>query len=460
MLSAFLTTVFLLITPPFFSLHAQNNNSKERLIVRYKQQAGLSDKLKIRKLIGSVLSDSIDKLNIQVLEVPSAASDKALEVLLKNNLILYAEKDALAYASEMTNDTYLGNQWGLTKIQAAGSGESAWNYAKGNSSVLVSVIDTGIDQNHPDLIGKIAKNKNCTSSTTVDDKYAHGTHVAGIAAAVTNNGSGVAGLGYNVRLINAKGLGDNGSGYYSWIANCIIWSADNGAQVLNLSLGGSASSQALSDAVNYAVNKGAVLVAAAGNSNSSSPSYPAYFTNAIAVAATDSNDQKASFSNYGNWVDLAAPGVSIYSTAPNHTNQLKIYNYAYLSGTSMATPFVAALAALIKSAGNLTGQEIKDNLYSNADKISGTGSLWAHGRINALNSIKEVSVFTPSLTLTPTPTLTPPAGDSPTPTITPTPTPTVTPTRTPTRTPTPAIPSGASPTPTPWYCRYWPQYCQ
>src|SRR3990167_8902230 len=305
---------------------AQNNPQKERLIVRFAPQAGNTDKFKIRQMIGALLSEKIDNLNAEIFVVPLPLFDKLLDVLKKHDLVLYAEKDNLAFALETTNDPYLPNQWGLSKIRASDSGESAWNYSHGNPDVLLAVVDTGMDQNHADLIGKIAKNKNCSNSSTVDDRYGHGTHVAGIAAAATNNSKGVAGIGYNVRLLNAKGLGDSGSGYYSWIANCIIWSADNGASVINMSLGGSSSSQTLADSVNYAWNKGVVVVAAAGNSGSSSPSYPAYYANSVAVAATDENDQKAGWSNYGSWVDLAAPGVSIYSTAPNHTNSLKIYN--------------------------------------------------------------------------------------------------------------------------------------
>ena len=176
---------------------AQNNPLKERLIVRFAPQAGNTDKLKIRQMIGALLSEKIDKLNAEVFEVPQPLFDKLLDVLKKHDLVLYAEKDNLAFALETSNDPYLPNQWGLSKIRASDPGESAWNYSHGNSDVLLAVVDTGIDQNHADLIGKIAKNKNCSSSSTVDDRYGHGTHVAGIAAAATNNSKGVAGGGHN-----------------------------------------------------------------------------------------------------------------------------------------------------------------------------------------------------------------------------------------------------------------------
>lgn len=460
---------FILFLPRYFSSQAVNHSGlRERIIVRFKQGSSDFDKFKIRQLIGAIFSEAIDKLNVQVFELPFPLAEKALEMLQKNNLVQYAEKDQLAYAFESANDPYLTDQWGLAKIMAADSAESAWDYSKSNSSVLVAIVDTGIDQNHSDLNGKIAKNKNCTSSRTVDDRYGHGTHVAGIAAAVTNNNLGVAATGYNARLLNAKGLGDNGSGYYSWIANCIIWSADNGASVINLSLGGSSSSQTLLDAVNYAWSKGVVVVAAAGNSGVSTPSYPAYYDNAIAVAATDSNDQKASWSNYGSWVDVAAPGVSILSTVPNHRNSLGVYNYAYLSGTSMAAPFVAGLAALLQASSGITNQQVVSAIYDNADKINQIGEYWQHGRINALRSVK--SVYSGVIVSSPSPTPTATATSTPSPTATPTLTPTPTPTSVPTNTPTPTttftnsptpspVPTGTGPTPTPWWCRYRPRWC-
>jgi len=149
-----------------------------------------------------------------------------------------------------------------------------------------------IKSSHEDLTGKVVAAKNFTTSRTTDDKYGHGTHVAGIAAAVTNNSKGVAGAGVNCSLMNGKVLGDNGSGAYSWLINGIIWAADNGANVSNMSLSGSSESQALLDAVNYAWGKGVVLVAAAGNNGNSTPVYPAFYDNVIAVAATDQNDNR------------------------------------------------------------------------------------------------------------------------------------------------------------------------
>ncbi len=190
--------------------------------------------------------------------------------------------------------------------------------------------------------------------------------------------------------MNGKVLNDSGSGAYSWVANGIIWAADNDAKVINMSLGGSRKSRTLENAVNYAWKKEVVVVAAAGNSANPSKTYPAAYTNAIAVAATNNKDQKASFSSYGaKWVDVAAPGENIFSTFPNHPYKInKSLGYDFGSGTSMATPMTSAVAALIWSTpyGNSASQ-VRTRLESTADKITGTGTYWSAGRVNAANAV-------------------------------------------------------------------------
>jgi subtilisin family serine protease len=196
-----------------------------------------------------------------------------------------------------------------------------------------------------------------------------------------------------------KVLGDNGNGSWSWISNGIVWAADNGAKVISMSLGGHSGSSTVQNAVNYAWSKGVVVVAAAGNDGNTTRNYPAYYTNAIAVAATNDNDAKASFSNYGSWVDVAAPGVSILSTKPS--------GYGRLSGTSMATPHVAGVAGLVWSTG-LCGTTdnacVRTQIEALADPISGIGSYWTYGRINAARSLfndttAPAQSFVPSSTL-------------------------------------------------------------
>lgn len=154
-----------------------------------------------------------------------------------------------------------------------------------------------------------------------------------------------------------------------------------------MSLSGSSPSTTLEKAVNFAWKRGVVIAAAAGNAGTSAPNYPAYYENCIAVAATDQNDNKASFSTYGKWVDVAAPGVDIFSTLPNHPNQLGL-NYGYLNGTSMATPFVAGLAALVWTTSHGTDNAaVRNRIESTCDNIPGTGTYWVHGRINDFNAV-------------------------------------------------------------------------
>jgi len=376
--------------------------STNEIIVKFKPLANESTRLKVKKELGGTLKTKINPIRIEVLKVPDGAVDNFVKAYKKSPYVEYAEPNAVAEKTGITNDPSLPSQWGLYSIDAAQSGgDSAWDITSGSSSVKIAILDTGIDPNHADLQGKIIATSNFTDSSSSADVDGHGTHVAGIAAAATNNGIGVAGTGYNSSLMNGKVLGDTGSGYYSWIANGIVWAADNGAQVINMSLGGSSSSTALQDAINYAWQKGVVVVAAAGNSSSSSPSYPAYYTNVIAVAAIDSNNNKASWSNYGNWVDVAAPGVSIYSSYKG--------SYANLSGTSMASPFVAGLAGLVWGKGDCsTNTCVRSKIESTADSIAGTGSYWTYGKINAYKAVSSGSVVTtPTVVPTTIPTATP-----------------------------------------------------
>ncbi len=396
------------------------------------------------------------KLSIErtfVLRVPRNGVEHFVKLLSRHPLIEYAEPNYVAQALELTNDPGItsGNQWGAFLIQAAASSDSAWEYTHA-AGVNIAIIDTGIDQDHPDVSAKITSQRNCSDSGTLDDLYGHGTHVAGIAGAVTNNAVGVAGIGYDVYLMNAKALSDNGSGYYSWIAECIRWAADAGAKVINMSLGGSRGSRLLKDALSYAWSRGAVLTCAAGNTGRRSRVYPAYYTTCIATASVDSDDRRSSFSTYDRrWVDVAAPGGGIYSTLPNHTNSMGATHYGTLSGTSMAAPHVAGVAALLYALdSSLTNSQVRTFIEQTADKIPGTGTYWKKGRINAYQAVRAAL---PVETPTPSPSVEP-SVPPPTPTSTPTPTLSPTPTTAPSPTPTP------SPTPKPqkkpWWCRYWP----
>ena len=256
----------------------------------------------------------------------------------------------------MPNDPLTGQLWALTSANVP----AAWAVTHGQGKVVVTVFDTGVDASHPDLAGKVYGGKSYVTSDpgAWGDQQGHGTHVAGTVAARTNNGVGVPGIGYDVGIGVARVLGPDGSGDTAGIAKAIFEGADavpaGWLAVFNFSLGCECPPpQVLADATRYAAKKDVVLVAAAGNSNADTTFrhfYPAGFTEFISVAAVDSGDNKASFSNYGGDIDLAAPGVGILSTMMRSGPLSNPTGYGQASGTSMASPHVAAIAALVRSA--------------------------------------------------------------------------------------------------------------
>ncbi|KHL93510.1 serine protease [Paenibacillus sp. IHB B 3415] len=255
-------------------------------------------------------------------------------------------------------------QWNLPAIET----ELGWNLSKGSKEVVVAVVDTGVQADHPDLQGQLLAGYNAiTNGGAPDDDVGHGTHVSGIIGALTNNEEGVAGISWYNKILPVKALDNSGAGTTYSVAEGIIWAADHGAKVINLSLGNYADSQFLHDAIKYAYDRDVVIVSASGNDNTERPGYPAAYEEVIAVAATNSTGVRASFSNYGDYIDVAAPGESIASTYPDN-------QYAALSGTSMASPHVAALAGLVRSLNpGLTNKEVTELLTSNAVDLGDAG---------------------------------------------------------------------------------------
>jgi len=364
---------------------------RDTVLVKFRAGVSQAEKGALHSQRGGVVRGTISGIDVEVVTVPAGRAESAAASYAKDRRVRYAEVDHEASAVSSVNDYYFvkGYQWALTKIQAP----QAWDLTTGCSTISIAVLDTGVDMSHPDLSGKVVGNVNYSSSGTVSDVYGHGTHVAGIAAAATNNGQGVAGLGYNSAILNVKVLGDDGAGTYSAVAYGIVWAADHGARVINMSLGGTSLSSTLQDAVNYAWGKGVVLVAAAGNNGNGVPFYPAYFQNVIAVASTDSTDSLTPYSDRGDWVDVAAPGDSIWSTKPNNS-------YGSMSGTSMASPHVAGLAALVftrvsdTNGNGFLNDEVRTCIQNNADNIGANGI--GGGRINAYKALQAASPGPPT----------------------------------------------------------------
>jgi subtilisin family serine protease len=334
--------------------------------------------------------------------------------------------------------------------------------------VTVAVIDSGVDASHPDLAGQVLPGADFITGTegTSVDPHGHGTHVAGTIAALTGNGIGVAGAAPDARILPVRVLGANGSGYMSDVANGIAYAADHGAGVINLSISSTTQVGAVSNAVAYARSKGVVIVAAAGNARrSGSPtSFPAADTGVIAVAATTSDDSVAAYSNRGGYVDVAAPGSDILSTYPGN-------RYGRMSGTSMAAPHVAAVAAILKDAGHdITPDQVEQALTTSAVDLGepGRDDDFGAGRIDAAAALAlrtppstgpattepaMPATSAPAETATPTQAATPePTTQPTTPTPSTPPTPSTTPTPEPSTTPTPSTPPSPEPsrtTPTP-----------
>jgi thermitase len=320
------------------------------------------------------------KIEAVVADIPLAS----IPSFTKNaaDLSAYIEPNFKFKADFIPNDPYWSQQWGPVKIGA----DHAWDRQLGNQCVLVAVIDTGINWNHSDLAANyvpLGYDWVNNDSDPMDD-HGHGTHCAGIIAAVLNNSEGIAGLA-QVRIMAEKGLDQNGEGYEDDLANAIIHAVDKGANILSNSWGAYEENALLYEAVKYAYEKGALIVAAAGNSAWDIKAFPAGYDEVIAVTATDTSDNPASFTNFGDWVELAAPGVNIYSTVLNNS-------YAYKSGTSMACPHVSGVAALAWSQfPNATRDWVRLWLRSTADDLGDLGFdvHYGYGRINAEKAVGE-----------------------------------------------------------------------
>ncbi|MCM3116928.1 S8 family peptidase [Neobacillus sp. MER 74] len=308
-----------------------------------------------------------------------------IEYFNRQAIVEFAEPNYLYLQNqiELPNDLLYREQyqWNLSAIQA----EAGWDITKGDEHIIIAVIDTGVDLDHPDLRRRLTNGYNVLLNNDFpDDDNGHGTHVSGIIASETNNQEGLAGVTWYNKIMPIKAMNAEGYGTTFDIAKGIFWAVDHGADVINMSLGNYQYSSLLKEAIDYAYNKNVVLIAAAGNENTMQPSYPAAFPKVLSVAAVSYTGQRAPFSNYGDYIDVSAPGVQIPST---YFNQ----QYASLSGTSMASPHVAGLAGLMLSANpNLTNKEVIDIIKNSAYDlgIPGTDNDFGSGLINVKNGLE------------------------------------------------------------------------
>ncbi len=314
--------------------------------------------------------------------------------LLARADVAYVEVDHVARAYDLDdaaaagvaaawhpNDTFLSQQWALATLRA----ETAWELARG-TGVTIAVLDTGVDYIHPDLQGRVDLGRDFVDGDDDPmDVQGHGTHVAGIAAGAADDGFGIAGIAPGARILAVRVLDAQGAGNYSHVANGIVYAAQKGAKVINLSLGGPEKSELLRAAIDYAAARGAIVTCASGNESASSIGYPARYESCLAVGATDASDSHAPFSNRGTGLNLVAPGAQIMSSTMGGLHET-------WDGTSMASPYVAGTAALLVSQG-LGRRAVVDALLSTATDLGSPGydTTYGFGRLDAAAAVEAGS---------------------------------------------------------------------
>jgi probable HAF family extracellular repeat protein len=401
---------------------------EDRFILKYKENAKLDEIEKIHSQRGNKVTHTLPELRLQLVEIQSGKRVKEeIDEYKKNDKdIEYVEPDSFVYTQVLPNDTRFqdGSLWGLHNTgQNSGLADAdidapeGWDTRKSASNTIVAVIDTGIRYTHQDLAANMWKNPGEIAGNNIDDDAngyiddvygintinntgnpmddnQHGTHVAGTIGAVGNNGIGVTGVAWNVKLMACKFINEGGSGSTYDAARCIDYAVSKGAKILSNSWGGSEYSQTLYNAINAAKQKDVIFVAAAGNNAFNTDQgvfYPASYEldNVISVAATTRTDELASFSNYGiSSVDIAAPGTETLSTG-----HLSDSDYITLQGTSMATPHVSgALALLREQFPSESYLQLINRLYNSADKKDGlTGKCLTGGRLNLAKALTSTS---------------------------------------------------------------------
>jgi thermitase len=442
------------------ALCGQNIPQTDRIILKLKNEPGsLGKSLSEQNLVGNNKIDSVNqkyfiekiekqstskkgKRFIYIIQFPQGTNiQKIIDEYYKTGEIEYSEPDYKGSGGGaqgiIPNDQYYFRQWGLKNNgtfslspSIAGADidmENGWSIEQGDSNIVVGIIDSGTKLDHPEFAGRIWTNKDEIPNNGIDDDnngyiddvkgwdfanidnnptddYGHGTNVTGIIGANGNNSIGYAGVDWSCKLMILKGLDNNNSGYYSWWSNAIYYAVDNGAKVINMSLGGLSTSITLQNAVNYALINNVVVVVCMMNSNSNTVYYPAGFNGVIAVGSTNSNDARSnpffwsltSGSNYGSHISVVAPGNYIYGLY-----HLSSTNYGYYwGGTSQATPLVSGLASLLLAQNpNRTPVQIKSIIETTAeDQVGnpdedtpGWDQYYGYGRINAFNALSLIT---------------------------------------------------------------------
>jgi thermitase len=366
-------------------------------------RAGLSDAdlEKTLKPHGGKSKGRIKGTDVHIVELPAHVSEKAVAKLLeKHEHLKFVELDVQLKPQASVNDPYFTSAWHLYQIQAP----AAWDISTGRD-VTIAILDSGVDPYHPDLAGKLVPGWNFfDNNADTRDVFGHGTLAAGSAAAANNNGAGVASVAGDARIMPIRVTDASGTGYLSQMAQGITWAADRGARVANLSFQGAGGFSTVQNAAQYMKSKGGLVVTAAGNYGRQE-TYAAS-DSVLVVSATDGADQMAGWSSYGSFVDIAAPGVGVWSTSAGG-------GYSPVSGTSFASPVTAGVVALIMAANPaLSASDVENVLLSTAIDLgpAGPDMYYGRGRVNAAAAVEAARVATARDTSAPTVSITSPAG--------------------------------------------------
>jgi subtilisin family serine protease len=369
--------------------------ASDRVVVRYEVPAAADAQAREDGL--SVVGSLDTPGEPVVVDTNGQSVEAVIAELAADPAVAWAEPDYVVELADegsttavAVNDPQSGQQYSLDRMRV----RDAWGLTKGSTSGVVAVLDTGVYAAHPDLGGRLLPGYNFVSgNTNTADNNGHGTWVAGIIAATPNNGVDVAGISWNDKILPVKVMDSTGHGQTSWLTSGIIWAADHGARVINMSIGGFPYSQYVKDAIDYAWSKGVVLVGAAGNNHREESYYPASYPNVISVSATQADDEFTNWSSYGPNVDVSAPGASVMTT---NCDRAKVSACPYygdhiiISGTSFAAPNVAGVVALIRARHpTYTPAQIVGRLTSTVDDLGYTGwdKRYGVGRVNAFRAV-------------------------------------------------------------------------
>ena len=382
-----------------------DNYKKGEIIVKYKPMISTQTKSNLEREheLNHINKISINDGKIVRYQISGNKSvSQMLSYFKKQPQVEWAEPNYICYPTAIPNDSDYSYQWGHVHANL----EAAWDITQSGSTVRVAVIDTGVLPNHPDLQGNLSEagadfvggdnskpvedynytDQDPTDPTTQAMGGSHGTHVAGIIGAVTNNNKGVAGVGRNIEILPIRSLSSN-NGYYFDIAEGIYYAIDQNVDIINMSIGGG-SRNTLQEAVEAAATAGIVVVASAGNNGESGVLYPGGYDSVISVGAVNYNNELTDYSNYGSELDLVAPGgenYGIYSTWGYYENDSSVTDYTGLAGTSMAAPYVSGIAALLKANGVSTVNNIKNRLFNSAVDLGSEGkdNQFGYGLVDA-----------------------------------------------------------------------------